>query len=75
MRVNVEKLCSKLLQIRSLSGDEKAVVDFLKDLFTRLEFDEISVDRYGSIVGIIRGERPGKKLLFDSHIEIGRAHV
>ncbi len=69
MRVNVEKLCSKLLQIRSLSGDEKAVVEFLKDLFTRLEFDEISVDRYGSIVGIIRGERPGKKLLFDSHID------
>lgn len=69
MRVNVEKLCSKLIQIRSLSGEEKDLVDFLKDLFTRLEFDEINIDRYGSIVGIIRGERPGKKLLFDSHID------
>lgn len=65
----VENLCSQLVQIPSVSGEEEAIVKFLQKLFFELDFDEINVDRYGSIVGIIRGNRPGKKLLFDSHID------
>lgn len=69
MHVNVEDLCSQLVQIRSVSGEEEAIVDFLHKLFVQLGFDEINIDRYGSIVGVFRGERPGKTLLFDSHID------
>lgn len=69
MDLKAEQLCSQLVQIPSMSGEEKAIVNFLQNLFVRLDFDEINIDRYGSIVGIIRGERPGKKLLFDSHID------
>lgn len=69
MSLKVEDLCSHLVQIKSTSGGEKEIVDFLKDLFTQMGFDEINIDRYGSIVAVMRGERPGKKLLFDSHID------
>lgn len=69
MSLKVEDLCSHLVQIKSTSGEEKEIVDFLKDLFTQMGFDEINIDRYGSIVAVMRGERPGKKLLFDSHID------
>lgn len=32
-------------------------------------FDEVQVDRYGSVLGRIRGRRPGKTILLDGHID------
>lgn len=32
-------------------------------------FDSIVVDKYDSIIGKIKGNKPGNKVLFDSHIE------
>ena len=32
-------------------------------------FDQVYIDKYGNIIGKIKGKRPGKKLLFDGHID------
>ena len=32
-------------------------------------FDDVIVDKYGSIIGKIKGKRPGNKVLFDAHID------
>jgi putative selenium metabolism hydrolase len=32
-------------------------------------FDEVFVDRYGSITGLIKGKNPGPKVLYDGHID------
>ena len=32
-------------------------------------FDEVTVDHYGNIIGCIKGKKPGKKLLFDGHMD------
>ena len=63
-------LCQELIQRQSYSGDENGVVERMKQAFEALKFDEVFVDGYGSILGRIKGNRPGKALLLDGHIDI-----
>lgn len=65
----VISLCQKLIQQRSYSGEEEGVVKVLSENMKAMGFDEVGTDRYGNIIGCIRGKRPGKKLLFDGHID------
>lgn len=65
----VVDLCRKLIQQKSYSGEENGVVAVLSDNMKQMGFDEVEVDRYGNIIGCIKGNRPGKKILFDGHID------
>lgn len=65
----VIELCQQLIRQRSYSGEEAGVVDYLKEAFTWLGFDACHVDKYGNVIGEIRGNRPGRKILFDGHID------
>jgi len=62
-------LCQNLIRTESYSGQEEKVVDVVKSAFLQLGFDEVLVDTYGSVIGHIQGNRPGKKLLFDGHLD------
>lgn len=62
-------LCQALIQQRSYSGEEAGVVKVLSENMRAMGFDEVKVDQYGNIVGCIKGKRPGKKILFDGHID------
>lgn len=35
-----------------------------------LGYDEITVDEYGSVIGIRRGAQPGKTILLDAHLDV-----
>jgi putative selenium metabolism hydrolase len=63
-------LCQELIQRQSYSGDENGVVERMKQAFEALKFDEVFIDGYGSILGRIKGNRSGKALLLDGHIDI-----
>lgn len=63
------ELCSSLIQIQSYSGQEGDLVRKLGEIFPAFGFDEVSVDRYGSIVGRIKGRREGPRILFDAHVD------
>lgn len=65
----VIELCRKLIQARSYSGEENEVSDRLTEFFYGKGFDEVIKDSYGNTIGVIRGKRPGKKLLFDGHMD------
>lgn len=65
----VIELCQALIQQKSYSGEEQGVVSVLKDYMQKNGFDEVAVDDYGNLVGCIKGNRPGKKLLFDGHMD------
>lgn len=67
--LQVIELCQKLIQQKSYSGHEDGVVNVLSEKFKELGFDEVNIDKYGNIVGCIRGNKPGKKLLLDGHID------
>lgn len=62
-------LCRKLIQSRSYSGEENKVADILKLFYEANAFDDVTIDKYGNIIGCIKGKRPGKKLLFDGHMD------
>ncbi|GEA31125.1 YgeY family selenium metabolism-linked hydrolase [Clostridium diolis] len=63
------KLCQDIIRIQSYSGNEGEVVGCLEENMKSIGFDEIIVDKYGSIIGKIKGNRPGNKVLFDAHID------
>ena len=62
-------LCQALIQRKSYSGHEDLVVERMKQAFGELGFDDVIVDEYGNILGRIKGNRPGKVLLLDGHID------
>lgn len=66
---NVIDLCQKLIQAKSYSGEEDKVADVLSNYMKKAGFDEVKIDYYGNIIGCIKGNKPGKKLLFDGHID------
>lgn len=71
-REKVTKLTQELIKARSYSGEEEKIVEVLKKAFEEFGFDDYHVDEYGNIIGRIKGNRPGKKILFDSHIDTVR---
>lgn len=63
------ELCREMIRIPSVSGDEKKVADLVKWKMIDYGFDEVQVDRYGSVIGLIKGKYPGKTVLMDGHID------
>jgi len=58
-----------LIRERSYSGEEGGAVAAAKKLFETYGYDEVFVDAYGSVVGLMNGTRPGPTVLFDAHID------
>lgn len=65
----VVSLCRSLVQSPSSSGHEDGVVARLTVFFENNGFDSVHVDKYGNIIGCIKGKRPGPRILFDGHID------
>ncbi len=66
---SVIALCQTLVRCQSPSGDEEKAVLALKDYMALHGFHDIHVDEYGSIVGCLKGKRPGPRILFDGHLD------
>ena len=62
-------LAKGLVTKQSYSGCEGAAAAELKAYMERAGFDEALTDRYGNVIGKIKGNRPGPKVLFDGHID------
>jgi len=63
------KLCQDLIRIQSYSGEEGKAAERLKEAFMEMGYDEVFIDKYGNITGHIKGKKPGKKILFDGHMD------
>lgn len=57
----VVALCQELIRQRSYSGEEAGVVKILSAYMKEMGFDEVTIDRYGNLIGCIKGSRPGKR--------------
>ena len=65
----VVSLLKSLIQTRSYSGEEGAVVNLLKQFFEDHAFDRVCIDPMGNVTGVLEGDRPGPTYLFDGHID------
>ena len=63
------EFCQEAVRIPSYSGQEKGVAQFMKRKMEEYGFDEVIIDKYGSVLGTINGKRPGKTILMDGHID------
>lgn len=63
------EFCQGAIRIPSPSGQEQAVAEYFKKNMEDRGFDEVIIDRYGSVLGTVRGKRPGKTILLDGHID------
>lgn len=68
-RKKVRELCQTLVRQGSLSGNESAVAGKVMDFMNSNGFDSVDKDKYGSVLGCIKGNRPGPKILFDAHMD------
>ena len=68
-RERLVELCQSAVRLPSFSGQEKAVAELLRDTMESLGCDLVEIDRYGSVLGRIKGKRPGKTVLMDGHID------
>ncbi|WP_240986766.1 YgeY family selenium metabolism-linked hydrolase [Acididesulfobacillus acetoxydans] len=69
-RRDVVNLCQELIRVQSYSGAESAIADKVRLIAIELGYDDVFIDEYGSIVGIIKGRRRGKSILFDGHLDV-----
>jgi len=58
-----------MVKIPSLSGKEGQLAKFIKEFMKKADFDEVLIDKYGNTIGQCKGKKPGKKILFDGHID------
>lgn len=63
------ELCRELVRTPSLSGDEIEVAALIRRRMQAAGFDIVETDKYGSVVGRLKGKHPGKRILLDGHID------
>lgn len=66
---DVIELCQSLVRIKSYSGEENLVADFIREFGKQSGFDDVTVDELGNVLLTIEGSEPGPVVLFDGHID------
>src|SRR5690606_16871345 len=69
MEERLISLAQELIRIPSPSGQERQAALAIERTMKELGFDEVLIDRYGSVTGRIRGKFPGPTVLLDGHID------
>jgi putative selenium metabolism hydrolase len=70
---NVQEIISflqELIREPSTSGKESGAGKVVKEKLQTLDFDEVWIDDYGSILATRTGSRPGPRILFDAHMDV-----
>src|ERR1035437_9488008 len=60
----------KLVQQPSISGQEEGAVQVAAAEMRRLGFDEAWQDESGTLVGVLNGKQPGRRVIFDAHVDV-----
>jgi putative selenium metabolism hydrolase len=66
----VVSFAQEIIRINSLSGQEKAVAEAIAAQMRALDYDAVTIDPYGSVIGVRKGDHPGPRILFDGHIDV-----
>ena len=69
LQTEVLDLLKRLIACRSLSGEEQGVTAILQEYLKNSGFESAQIDRFGSIVAGVKGSKPGKRVLFDGHVD------
>jgi putative selenium metabolism hydrolase len=62
-------LCREMIASPSVSGEEQGVANALSRFFEGYGASQIVTDRCGNLIAFMHGDRPGKTILFDGHMD------
>lgn len=65
----IVKTASEMLQIPSVSGNEKDFGEYTIKKMKELKYDEVVVDKVGNVIGIMRGTGGGKSTMLYCHMD------
>ena len=60
----------RLVKQPSLSGQEDGVIELAAEEMRAVGFDDVWQDDTGNLVGELKGELPGLKVIFDAHVDV-----
>ena len=63
------ELLQSAVRAKSYSGEENLMADLMEKTLLTWGFQEVQRLRYGSVIGCIKGSKPGPKVLFDGHMD------
>lgn len=64
----------QLVRAPGHSGDEEQTALLIEEKMRALGYDQVHIDPYGSVIGVIEGSRPGPTLMFDGHTDVVPIH-
>lgn len=60
----------ELIRFSETSGNERKTAESIHRKMHELGYDEVHVDKFGSVLGILNGSSPGPTLLLDAHMDV-----
>jgi acetylornithine deacetylase/succinyl-diaminopimelate desuccinylase-like protein len=64
------RFTQELVRCPGFSGDEAETAAAVARQMKKLGCDKVEVDRWGNVIGTIRGARPGPTIVFDGHMDV-----
>lgn len=66
----IVKTASEMLKIKSFSGEEEKLASYTVNKMKELGYDEVTTDKYGSVIGIYKGTGGGKSVMLNCHLDV-----
>lgn len=66
----IVRFTQELIRCPGCSGDEAAAASAVARQMKKLGYDQVEVDRWGNVIGTLRGARPGPTIVFDGHLDV-----
>lgn len=61
--------CQKLIQTRSMPGEEAEIAKVVREEMQRLEYDDVWQDEVGNVIGVVRGTKGERSVMFNTHLD------
>lgn len=69
LKADCLKFIQKMIQTPSISGNEFEMTEVVIAELNKLGYDEVFRDKYGNVIGIIKGEEDGPTIMYNSHLD------
>lgn len=69
MKPQMIDFAQRYIRCPSLSGQEKGAADIVLAELEKLGYDEVFRDRWGNVVGIVKGTEPGAAIMYNGHLD------
>jgi len=68
-RAEMIAFCQRIVQTPSLPGEEGDVARLIRAEMERLDYDQVWIDDWGNVVGLLRGQGTGRSVMFNGHMD------